>query len=83
MQAIKGLIALLIVAVLVFGAVAIYNSKSEPEYEAQLKSDMMARTMATEKHFQTSAVAETANGVKTGEVKTHSVARQKIKNVNL
>lgn len=79
MQAIKGLIALLIVAVVVFGAVAIYNSKSEPEYEAQLKSDMMARTVATEKQLQ----AESANGVQPGEVKTHAVARQKVKNANL
>lgn len=76
MQIIKGLIALLIVAVLVFGAVAVYNSKSEPEYEAQLKSDMLARTAQIAKRTETAAT-------KAGAVKTNVVARHKIKNANL
>ena len=83
MQMIKGLITLLLVAAAVFTAVMIYNSKTEPEYEAKLKNATLADTIGTAKQTPAKAVAGMANGVKAGMVKTNVVARQKIKNLNL
>jgi hypothetical protein len=76
MQTIKGLIALLLVAVAVFTAVTIYNSKTEPKYEAGMKQATMADTVKAAKLTVTAAT-------RAGMVKTNSVARQKIENVNL
>ena len=76
MQTIKGLIALLLVGVAVFTAVTIYNSKTEPKYEAGMKQATLADTVKTARQAMTAAA-------KAGVVKTNGVARQKIKNVNL
>jgi hypothetical protein len=76
MQTIKGLSALLLVAAAVFTAVTIYNSKTEPKYEAGMKEATLADTVKTTKPTATAAASA-------GMVKTNAVARQKIKNVNL
>ncbi|HEY5233840.1 MAG TPA: hypothetical protein VIK35_09940 [Verrucomicrobiae bacterium] len=76
MQTIKGLIALLLVGAAVFTAVTIYNSRTEPKYEAGMKQATLADTVKTAKQTMTAAT-------KAGMVKTNGVARQKIKNVNL
>jgi len=76
MLTIKGLIALLLVAGAVFTSVAIYNSKTEPAYEAGLKKATLAETVKAGNQTATAAASSKA-------VTTHSVARQKIKNTNL
>lgn len=76
MQTIKGLIALLLVAVAVFAAATIYNSRTEPRYEVGMKQATLAETVKTANQTKTAAP-------KSEMVKTNAVARQKIKNVNL
>jgi len=50
MQTIKGLIALLLVAIAVFTLVVIYNRKTEPTYETNLKKDTMAEAIKPASH---------------------------------
>ena len=47
MEAIKGMIALLLAAIVVFAAVVFYNSKTEPAYEARIIRANMADTVKT------------------------------------
>ena len=76
MQTIKGLIALLLVAVAVFTTVTIYNSKTEPKYETGMKQATLAESVKTGKQAMTAAA-------KSGMVNTNAVVRQKIKKANL
>ena len=74
MRIVKGLIALLLTAWVVFSAVVFYNSKTEPAYEAKLNKVRKADTIVTEK-------AEVAAGIKPAPA--NPVVRQKTKNANL
>ena len=76
MQTIKGLIALLLVAVAVFASVTYYNRKTEPKYEVGLKEATIAESVKTAN--QTSTAAPGA-----GMAKTNAVASQKIKSTKL
>ena len=45
MRTIKGLIALFLVGAGVFAAVVIYNNRTEPGYEVQLKQETIANAV--------------------------------------
>ena len=60
MEAIKGLIALLLAAAIVFAAVVFYNSKTEPAYEAGIIQANMANTI---KNTKQAALEKTSNVV--------------------
>jgi len=74
MRIVKGLIALVLTAWVVFSAVVFYNSKTEPAYEAKLNKVRKADTVLTEK-------AEAAAGLKPAAI--NPIVRQKTKNANL
>ncbi|MGH7952395.1 MAG: hypothetical protein ACREFE_10830 [Limisphaerales bacterium] len=74
MQTIKGLGALLFVALVVFAAVETYNRMAEANYVPQWEKNVVASTAKTTKQVQAD---------ESEVVKTNKIARHKIKNENL
>ncbi len=78
MQTIKGLIALVLVALAVFVVVGRYDIKSQDRYAAKLRTATAIKAVAAGKHAATAAA-------KAGGTTTNTVhqARQKAKNASL
>ena len=56
MRIVEGLAAWLLTALVVFGAVVYYNSKTQPVSEARLKNATAVRTAATEKQLRAEGI---------------------------